>query len=123
MVRRILSVAVLSLLVLLAQLPFLDAFDFPHIIDDYMVLQRAPQSSRIWGTTTTPSDTLTLTLDGSLLRLRALSSADGAFEFLLPPQPASTNHTITISAKEGERTFHDVAFGDVYICSGQSNMS
>ena len=40
----------------------------------------------------------------------------------LPPQPAG--HDLTIEISDGKSTVHldDIAFGDVYLCSGQSNM-
>ena len=41
----------------------------------------------------------------------------------LPPQPAGVGHTIVISEAGGNSTtLEDIAFGDVYLCSGQSNM-
>ena len=43
---------------------------------------------------------------------------------MLPPTAASnTPYTITVSSdKYGEANISDVMFGDVWICSGQSNM-
>jgi len=43
---------------------------------------------------------------------------------VLPPTPASiTPYTISVSSdKYGQATISDVMFGDVWICSGQSNM-
>ena len=113
--------SLLVLLALISLLPFSLALTFPRIMDSNMVLQRAPQSSRIWGTADLNTQ-LTLTMDSSLT-LSALASSDGSFEFLLPPQSASSSHTLTVKSSTGSRTFSNVAFGDVYICSGQSNMS
>ena len=44
---------------------------------------------------------------------------------MLPPTAADakTSYTITVSSdKYGEASISDVMFGDVWICSGQSNM-
>ena len=40
----------------------------------------------------------------------------------LPPQPAGDGHRITISDGETVLQLDDIAFGDVYLCAGQSNM-
>ena len=121
----------LLVLLLLSLLPHHHALlTFPNIIDSYMVLQRAPQSARIWGTSD-PSATLSVTiptLTPPLLLHVIADATTGAFEVLLPPTPASSppHHTVTISTSSSSlnesRTFHSVAFGDVYLCSGQSNM-
>jgi sialate O-acetylesterase len=54
----------------------------------------------------------------------AFSIADdsGLWTIELPPQPASSGHTITISDGKSRIQLDDIAFGDVYLCSGQSNM-
>ena len=46
------------------------------------------------------------------------------WKLMLPPTPASkTPYTISVSSdKYGQATISDVLFGDVWICSGQSNM-
>jgi sialate O-acetylesterase len=42
---------------------------------------------------------------------------------LLPQAPSSDEHTITASAQTGATaSIHRVVFGDVWVCSGQSNM-
>lgn len=48
---------------------------------------------------------------------------EGMWQIDLPPQPAGDGYTLTIT--DGSTTIIqlvDVAFGDVYLCSGQSNM-
>ena len=45
----------------------------------------------------------------------------------LPPIAAGHNHTIHIletqqQQKKQQLTLHDISFGDVFLCSGQSNM-
>lgn len=50
--------------------------------------------------------------------------ADGVWRQLLPATPASkTPTTIVFTGSDGSAAaLKDVLFGDVYICSGQSNM-
>ncbi len=47
---------------------------------------------------------------------------DGHFELLVQTPAASKNNTITIYSKTEKKTVTDVWFGEVFLCSGQSNM-
>ena len=47
---------------------------------------------------------------------------NGRFLCLLPPLPAKTHCTLTFSSGDDTVTFSDIALGDVYLASGQSNM-
>ncbi len=67
-----------------------------------MVLQRAPQRAVVWGY----GDPSTLTI----LKM----NDEGPFDIHVS-QPLTNGTLVTI-------TLHDVLFGDVWICSGQSNM-
>jgi hypothetical protein len=114
----------LSLLVAIWMLPTLQAtLIFPHVIDSNMVLQRAPLSSHVWGTSS-PSAVVTLSIPSLQLSLSVFASDDtGSFMFTLPPQPASSSHNLSVSSSDGSVvSFSNVAFGDVFMCSGQSNM-
>jgi len=52
------------------------------------------------------------------------AASDGTWSIALDPQPASTGHTIKVSTSGGKsQTLSNVAFGDVFLCSGQSNMA
>ena len=117
-----LSLLPLLLLLLLASssLPILHSLSLPNAISSNMVLQRAPQSSRLWGTAS-PSSTVTVHLDQSP-PYATLASATGEWVITLTPHPASVNHSLTITADSRTVTLTNVAFGDVYLCSGQSNM-
>ena len=53
------------------------------------------------------------------------STGQCVWKLMLPPTSADakTSYTITVSSdKYGEASISDVMFGDVWICSGQSNM-
>jgi hypothetical protein len=84
-----------------------------------MVFQRG-QSVDIWGSAT-PGGVVSVTLSG-FAPVTATAAANGTWAVSLPPQPAGTGYNITIvdvgSGATQELT--DVAFGDVYWCSGQS---
>jgi len=47
----------------------------------------------------------------------------GVWKFKLPPESNHGPFTINVtSSKEGSVAIKDVMFGDVWLCSGQSNM-
>jgi sialate O-acetylesterase len=97
------------------------ALRLPTFVDSHMVLQREPFSSRIWGWAS-PGANVTASLDGGMTHGASVVDADGSWSINLPPQPASDGHTLLITDGETTIDLLDIAFGDVYLCSGQSNM-
>jgi sialate O-acetylesterase len=104
---------------------------FANYIQDHMVLQKAPQRAVVWGfgdasilTTLTMNGTTYTTMSQSeLVNAQNESiwsvtldpvSDEGPFDIHVS-QPLANGTLVTI-------TLHDVLFGDVWICSGQSNM-
>src|SRR6185312_11993455 len=98
---------------------------------DHAVLQRQAPIP-VWGTTT-PGATVTVTLAkagdaarippaaGSRLIVRA--GPDGRWQTALPALPAGGPYTLTAESTTGTReTVRDILIGDVFLCSGQSNM-
>jgi sialate O-acetylesterase len=54
----------------------------------------------------------------------ATAGGDGAFRLEFPARPASADPvTLTISDSTGTATVSDIVVGDVWLCSGQSNMA
>ena len=90
-----------------------------NLFSSNMILQRGPEQARVWGTAS-PASTVTLSLDST--KLTTTASAAGDWSLALPAQPASHGRTITVQGDGAALTLSDVAFGDVYLCSGQSNM-
>ena len=84
-----------------------------------MVLQRTQQAV-MWGYGV-PGTTVTVRLDGNSVAT-AIVNGDSDWKVTLPATDASFNRNI--SASDGTTTVNltNVAFGDVYLCSGQSNM-
>lgn len=97
------------------------ALTLPRAVSSNMVLQRAPQSATIWGSTTNPGTPITAIID-STDKYQVFARADGTWTITFNPQQASTNHEILISDADSKVTLTNVDFGDVFICSGQSNM-
>ncbi len=57
-------------------------------------------------------------------RAAATAGADGAFRLTFPARPASAHPlTLTVTGVRGSVTVSDIVIGDVWLCSGQSNMA
>lgn len=90
----------------------------PVIIGDHMVLQQK-QANPIWGWDA-PGTKISVSFAGQ--EKTAEAGADGKWTLKLDPVPASSEaQTLTISGTE-KRVIQDVLVGEVWMCSGQSNM-
>jgi sialate O-acetylesterase len=90
----------------------------PAIISDHMVLQQK-QSDPIWGWDT-PGTKVTVTFAGQTKTAEA--GADGRWTVKLDPLTANDQpQTITIEGSS-KKELQDVLIGEVWMCSGQSNM-
>ena len=54
--------------------------------------------------------------------LKAVTGYDGKWSVEFPPMEAATGQRLTITSKDKALDFSDVAVGEVWLCSGQSNM-
>ena len=120
MLRSLSLLLTLALLAALLPSPTL-SLTLPQAISSNMVLQRSPQRARLWGVAS-PSSIVNVTLDSSPTAYRAFADSDGNWTIDLPATPASIDHTLTITGDGQTVKLTNIAFGDVYICSGQSNM-
>lgn len=96
----------------------LGAISMPHIFADHMVLQRNAEIA-LWGKSA-PKEQITVELNG--VKKRGLANASGQWKVVLPPMGAGGPYTLTVSGKSDTLSFVDVLLGEVWICSGQSNM-
>lgn len=90
------------------------AVRLPKLIGDGMVLQRDAQL-KIWGWAD-PGETVRVTFNKKSYNTQA--AADGSWEVALPAQKAGGAYTMRINGI----TLNDIYVGDVWVCSGQSNM-
>ncbi|MEA5460441.1 sialate O-acetylesterase [Arcicella sp. LKC2W] len=90
----------------------------PKLISDNMVLQR-DQSIKIWGWAS-PKEKITLILNQK--NFKTITSENGKWEIILPAQSAGTGFQMVLKGKN-EIILKNIAFGDVWLCSGQSNMT
>jgi sialate O-acetylesterase len=89
----------------------------PSIFSDHMVLQQG-QKDRVWGLADAGEE-ITVTISGQTQKTKADSG--GKWSVSLDPMPVGGPHTLTVQGKNTAK-FEDVLVGEVWICSGQSNM-
>lgn len=86
---------------------------------DYMVLQRDVPLD-IHGTANT-GDKITVEIGGQ--KASATADNQGKWSVVLSPIQAAEDLTLTITAGKQRKVFSHVAVGEVWLCSGQSNMA
>ncbi len=91
----------------------------PDIFSDGMVLQRNSPAP-VWGEAA-PDEQITVTFNGQ--EKSAFSNGVGEWIVHLDPMPGGGPFDLTISSSSENRIIHDVLIGEVWLCSGQSNMS
>jgi len=85
---------------------------------DHMVLQRG-RAAWVWGEGD-PNAKISVSLGTNTAV--ATVGADGRWQVRLEPLPAGGPYRLTVSFGNRTITFNDVLCGDVWLCSGQSNM-
>lgn len=85
---------------------------------EHAVLQR-DQPIRIWGTAQ-PNTKVQLSLGNH--HANTLADNTGTWEVLMPSMPAGGPYTLTASDGVSTQSVGDLLVGDVWLCSGQSNM-
>lgn len=86
---------------------------------DYMVLQR-DMPLDIHGTANT-GEKITVEIGGQ--KAEAVADNQGKWSAVLSPMQAAEDLTLTITAGKQRKVFSHVAVGEVWLCSGQSNMA
>ena len=89
----------------------------PRLVRDSMVLQRDVKIN-IWGWAA-KDEKLSIRFNGKTYKTK--TGADGKWLIVLPPMKAGGPYTMDIIGSN-KITLKDVLIGDVWICSGQSNM-
>ncbi len=94
----------------------------PAIFGDRMVLQRETEAV-IWGWAR-PGETVTVSASWTDAKRETQTDRDGRFRLTFPTAKAGgggSPHTLTVSG-DNSITFENVLLGEVWLCSGQSNM-
>jgi sialate O-acetylesterase len=88
------------------------------VFGDHAVLQRG-KPVPVWGTAGA-GETITVTFHGKSATAKA--GADGRWALSIGPLEASSDGADLVVAAGSTVTLHDVVVGEVWLCSGQSNM-
>ena len=113
--KKLLSLTVCLLFVLsqiMAQL------SVPSFFSDHMVLQRE-KPINIWGTASA-GERISVTLGKAQKSTR--TDKNGKWSVSLPPMQAGGPYTLNVKSLKQTLSFTDILIGEVWICSGQSNM-
>jgi sialate O-acetylesterase len=94
------------------------AITLPKIFTDNMVLQR-DKPLKIWGEAL-KGETVTISFNGQ--KVSAKAGKDGQWLVNLKAMNYGGPYDMSLSAKSGSITLKNILIGDVWICSGQSNM-
>ncbi len=105
------------LFLLMTTLPLYAEVKLPTIFGDHMVLQRE-KPIVVWGMAD-PGESVTVRI--SRLKGTVRADAQGQWRIKLDTLPAGGPHTLTVRGKNTV-TYRDVLMGEVWVCSGQSNM-
>ncbi|ERE75812.1 sialate O-acetylesterase-like protein [Cricetulus griseus] len=104
-------------------------FRFGSYIDNYMVLQKEPSGAVIWGFGT-PGATVTVTLcqgqNTFKKKVTTVKAHSNTWVVVLDPMKPGGPYEVmakqTFGITNVTLRIHDILFGDVWLCSGQSNM-
>ncbi|XP_046342777.2 sialate O-acetylesterase-like isoform X2 [Haliotis rufescens] len=114
-------------LLLLILLPEINGLEYASYYQDHMVLQRAPQKALIWGYGRQIGDQVTVEISktGSVHTriIKNTNGTGGVWQVKLPAVSDTGPFIITASSQEGNVSIHDVLFGDVWMCPGQTDMA
>ncbi|WP_010586254.1 sialate O-acetylesterase [Schlesneria paludicola] len=89
----------------------------PNVFGDHMVLQQG-QKNKVWGTADA-GEAVTVSVDKQTHS--ATAAADGTWNVMLEPLAVGGPYELTVKGKN-EVKFTDILVGEVWVCSGQSNM-
>ena len=114
------SLAILAMILLLigAHMACAD-IRLPAVVGDNMVLQRGQQAT-IWGWAD-PEEEIRLSVSWHTMELKTDADQDGKWFFAIQAPPAGGPYELTLSGKNTV-PIRNVLSGDVWVCSGQSNM-
>jgi len=90
----------------------------PRVFADDMILQRG-KPIPFFGTADANED---VTVSFSKQTKKTKSDSDGKWKVIFNALPAGGPYTLTVKSKDKKIEFSNILMGDVWLCSGQSNM-
>lgn len=117
--KKLVGLIFLTTAMLVNSRGFAEEFSIAAIFSDGMVLQRQ-EPVPVWGKAD-PGSVVHVTFQDQ--KKTATANADGKWMVRLDSMKAlSTGHTMIVTCAEESRAIKDVLVGEVWFCSGQSNM-
>ena len=114
-------------MILLSLLFQLIAVSLPQVFSDHMVLQQG-RTVPVWGEAA-PREQIVVTLTSeqggaAVATLKVKADKQGAWRVDLPARQADgDSYVLQVKGKKETLRFSDVVYGEVWLCSGQSNMN
>jgi len=106
------------LMVFGAVVPALAEVSLPRIFSDHMVLQR-DRAVTVWGWAA-PGEAVTVSFNNQ--KVKAKADAKGGWQVAFKPMVHGGPFAMSIQGKGNTVNYKNVLIGDVWVCSGQSNM-
>ncbi|MDE0904212.1 MAG: 9-O-acetylesterase [Planctomycetota bacterium] len=112
------AITLLPLILALSSATALADVELPSVFSDHMVLQR-DRPTKVWGRADAGEQVTVQFADETQ---HAKAGADGRWSVALSARPANAQgHDLVVSATN-QIVLHDVLVGEVWLCTGQSNM-
>lgn len=92
----------------------------PSMVSSNMVLQRSTEV-RIWGWAEA-NEKVELTFSWITKTATIKANKEGYWEYMVQTTDSKEEQTITLQSKSNEINLTNILFGEVWLCSGQSNM-
>ena len=96
----------------------LSQVSLPNFFADGMVLQRG-EKIPVWGWCT-PNSFIEVSINGKSARTKC--GSEGKWKVYLPKMKAGGPYTMNVKSDDSSIRINNVLIGDVFLCSGQSNM-
>ena len=98
----------------------LAALVLSHIFSDHAVMQRET-TAPVWGWGE-PGNTVAVKTSWNGRTFKTKVAQDGSWKVWVTTAEAGGSYSITVKSGKEKLTVNDITFGEVWICSGQSNM-
>ncbi|XP_061137677.1 sialate O-acetylesterase-like [Syngnathus typhle] len=96
---------------------------FASYYGNHMVLQKSPERAILWGYGRPEGAQVTVYLSGPMkYNSSPVTVQNAIWRVALDPIEAGGPYNVTATLQNSSATLMDVLFGDVWLCSGQSNM-
>ncbi len=92
----------------------------PHAVSDNMVLQRETDVT-LWGWSGV-ADRIYVTTSWNNITDSAIANGDGKWKIVIPTPAAGGPYSITFKGRDSIIVLKNILIGEVWLCSGQSNM-